>query len=197
MNIDQAKRMPCFSGLKHSFPPTKEKRCTKCNAVNPRANSYCTEGQFHDFSPVDEPKTTENGAIPKDHTTGGLVTPSEEQKGGEVTHVCPQDEEGLCDNCPCHEESLKEGWRKDFAKLWRDGENRGYDTYDPMVAFIEKLLAQERAAGYEERKKEIWDELDDLSLRIASEPTDLCSNSQEFRSKVVKLLEAMKKRYEV
>lgn len=40
----------------------------------------------------------ENYSGPKENTT-----PQSREQGGESFHVCPQDESGLCDDCPCHQ----------------------------------------------------------------------------------------------
>lgn len=36
------------------------------------------------------------------------------------------------------------GWRERFAKLWRESEQRGYDTYDPFVDFIASELISQK-----------------------------------------------------
>ncbi len=50
-----------------------------------------------------------------------------------------------------------ENWEKRFAKLWRECEQRGYDTYDPLKDFIRVLLTEANRdawrAGYLARQE--------------------------------------------
>lgn len=64
----------------------------------------------------------------------------------------------------------KPSWEKEFAKIWREGEYHGYDTYEPIKTFIRQTLQdyKQRVLGklpVEREKREHKDGVDELCKR--------------------------------
>lgn len=94
---------------------------------------------------------------------------------GKIPENCPlnataphnesEKEEYYCDEPRClracdkgHSPTDKNMWVKDFAKVWREGQYRGFDTYEPMKEFISNLLSTEKEKAEREILKGRWEE---------------------------------------